>query len=288
MEELNTIQEDDDDILWELTTNQMREMAKKHRKPKVRTDLPPKDMTPRTKYHAKDIADIQPMTEMQSNYFAAYEQNPNKHFLITGSAGTGKTFLSAYLALKDIFDKTSPYERLIIVRSPVENGPGLGFLPGDMNEKIANYERPYSEICAELFGKATAYEHLKEAGVIEFVTTSFLRGCTTNDAIVLVDEMQNLEFGSLDTVITRVGYNSKIIFCGDYRQNDLLNKRNTRSGMGDFVAILNKMRNSFMKFEFGHDDIVRSGLVKEYIITKEKHQEQEAEVEDSFGTPIRG
>jgi phosphate starvation-inducible PhoH-like protein len=287
MEELNIVDDDDiDDVIHELTSDQMREMAKKHRKPKVRTDLPPRDMTPVKKPHLRDLVDIHPMTEMQSNYFAGYEDNPDKHFLVIGSAGTGKTFLTCNLGIKEILTKGSVYEKLIIVRSAVESGAELGFRPGTVQEKMADFEEPYREIFAELFDRSTAYEHLKEAGIVSFGSTSFLRGRSINNTIVVVDEIQNMNFGELDTVITRVGYNSKIIFCGDYRQNDLINKRNTKSGMHDFVNILDRMKHSFLKFEFGHEDIVRSGLVKDYIITKEKYQEQQ-DVAAQFGT-IKG
>jgi len=208
-----------------------------------------------------------PMTRNQKRVFDYF---PHNHLVLHGMAGTGKSFLSLYLSLQAVLAKKSPYFKVIIVRSAVPTRD-VGFLPGSLKEKVEVYEDPYKTIVDEIFGRGDAYSILKTKGQIEFVTTSFLRGITLDDCIVIVDEFQNCTFQELDTVITRMGEKAKIIFCGDYRQTDLDRAREKR-GMTDFLRILEKMY-EFEFVEFDVDDIVRSGLVKSYIIAK-------SEVED--------
>lgn len=211
------------------------------------------------------VGHIEPLTDNQSRAFREY--GTNKNLLLHGIAGTGKSFISLYLALKEVLSPTSEYKKVVIVRSVVPTRD-MGFLPGSQKEKIKVYEAPYYIICTELFGRGDAYDILKQKNVCEFISTSFIRGTTLNDCIVVVDEMQNMTGHELDSVITRIGKNSKIIFCGDFRQSDLT-KDQERNGLKDFLRVLNSMR-SFAYIEFDEEDIVRSGLVKEYIVTKDK------------------
>jgi len=210
------------------------------------------------------IKQFEPLTLNQELTFKAY--NKNRNILLHGLAGTGKTFLSMYLSLKEVLGK-SKYKKIIIVRSVVPTRD-MGFLPGTQKEKTKVYEAPYQAVCNELFGRGDAYELLKTRGVIEFISTSFIRGTTIGNSIVIVDEVNNMTFHELDSVITRLGNNSKILLCGDFRQSDLI-KQSDRNGLRHFMNILEKM-GSFEHIEFEQEDIVRSGLVKEYIIAKDR------------------
>jgi len=218
------------------------------------------------KFHVKDLNPVNPMTENQKKLFHSY--NSNLNMFLYGSAGTGKTFLSLYLALRDVLDESTPYDRLIIVRSSVATRD-MGFLPGTEQEKMHNFEAPYDSICNELFTYSKSYENLKKLGYVEFYSTSYLRGVTFNNAIVLVDEAANCNFHELDSLITRVGRHSKIIFSGDISQTDLLKSRNDKTGLDDFLNIVNIM-SEFAVIRFEIKDIVRSSLVKNYLLCKNK------------------
>ncbi len=215
------------------------------------------------------LIDIDPLTENQKKFFDSYSQE--KHLVAYGAAGTGKTFIALYNALKDVFSDTSPYEQIYIVRSLVATRE-IGFLPGDHDDKSALYQIPYKNMVKYMFQLRSdadfemLYGNLKSQETIKFWSTSFLRGSTLDNSIIIVDEFQNLNFHELDSIITRVGENSRICFCGDATQSDLT-RSNERNGISDFMNILRKMP-SFDIIEFGVDDIVRSGLVKEYIIAK--------------------
>lgn len=204
---------------------------------------------------------IYPITKAQQKVFESFYKS---HLLLHGIAGTGKTFVSLYLALKEVLEHKA-YKRIAIVRSCVPTRE-VGFMPGTLEEKLSVYEQPYREIVNCLTQRADGYDVLKEAGIIEFMSTSFIRGLTLDNTIILVDEIQNMTFGELDSVITRVGDYSKIIFCGDYRQTDLQSTRD-KSGLKDFMKILNTVADVDY-IEFLVDDIVRSGFVKKYIIAK--------------------
>ena len=206
---------------------------------------------------------ISPLTENQKRTFESYDQD--KHLVLHGVAGTGKSFISLYLAYDELLAKKSQYDKIVILRSVVPSRD-IGFLPGSIQEKIEVYEEPYKIITDQLFGRGDAYGILKRKGQLEFLTTSFLRGTTLNNCIVIVDEFQNCNFAELDTIITRIGTNSKVIFCGDYRQSDL-DKMREREGMQQFLSILERMR-EFDFVEFTARDIVRSGLCKQYILAK--------------------
>ena len=215
------------------------------------------------------LLDIEPITDNQKKLFDSYAEG--KHLVAYGTAGTGKTFISLYNALADILDETTPYERIYLVRSLVSTRE-IGFLPGDHEDKADIYQIPYKNMVKYMFQMPTdaefemVYGNLKAQESIKVWSTSFIRGTTLDNAIVIVDEFQNLNFHELDSIITRIGENSRIIFCGDASQTDLV-KTNDRNGIHDFLNILRKMP-SFDIIEFGINDIVRSGLVKEYIIAK--------------------
>jgi len=215
------------------------------------------------------LLDIEPITDNQKKLFDSYAEG--KHIVAYGTAGTGKTFISLYNALADVLDETTPYERIYLVRSLVSTRE-IGFLPGDHEDKADIYQIPYKNMVKYMFQMPSdadfemLYGNLKAQDSIKFWSTSFIRGTTLDNAIIIVDEFQNLNFHELDSIITRVGENSRIIFCGDASQTDLV-KTNDRNGIHDFLNILRKMP-SFDIIEFGIDDIVRSGLVKEYIIAK--------------------
>jgi len=215
------------------------------------------------------LLDIEPITNNQKKLFDSYAED--KHLVAYGTAGTGKTFISLYNALTDVLDESTPYEKIYLVRSLVSTRE-IGFLPGDHEDKADIYQIPYKNMVKYMFQMPTdadfemLYGNLKAQETIKFWSTSFIRGTTLDNAIVIVDEFQNLNFHELDSIITRVGENSRIVFCGDASQTDLV-KTNDRNGIHDFLNILRKMP-SFDIIEFGIDDIVRSGLVKEYIIAK--------------------
>jgi phosphate starvation-inducible PhoH-like protein len=215
------------------------------------------------------LLDIESITDNQKKLFDSYAEG--KHLVAYGTAGTGKTFISLYNALADVLDESTPYERIYLVRSLVSTRE-IGFLPGDHEDKADIYQIPYKNMVKYMFQMPSdadfemLYGNLKAQETIKFWSTSFIRGTTLDNAIVIVDEFQNLNFHELDSIITRVGENSRIMFCGDASQTDLV-KTNDRNGIHDFLNILRKMP-SFDIIEFGIDDIVRSGLVKEYIIAK--------------------
>jgi predicted ribonuclease YlaK len=188
-----------------------------------------------------------------------------KNLLIHGLPGTGKSFLSLYLALDEV-EEYRDYDSVTIIRSVVPSRD-MGFLPGNIKDKSKVFEAPYQAICAELYGRGDAYDILKQKGVLNFETTSFLRGMTMDNTIIIVDECQNMTYQELNTVITRVGNNSRIIFCGDYRQTDL-KWDDEKDGILKFMKILKSMSKYFTTIELLEGDIVRSGLVKEYIIKK--------------------
>lgn len=215
------------------------------------------------------LLNIDPLTDNQEKLFSAYDDG--KNIVAYGAAGTGKTFITLYNALQDVLDERSLYEKIYIVRSLVATRE-IGFLPGDHEDKSSLYQIPYKNMVKYMFQMASdsdfemLYGNLKNQGTISFWSTSFIRGTTLDNAIIIVDEFQNLNFHELDSIITRVGENTKIMFCGDATQSDLV-RMNEKNGIIDFMRILRAMP-SFDVIEFGIPDIVRSGLCKEYIIAK--------------------
>jgi predicted ribonuclease YlaK len=215
------------------------------------------------------IKKIEPLTDNQEIFFDLYKKNQN--LVAYGCAGTGKTFITLYNALLDVLDPRTPYEKIYIVRSLVATRE-IGFLPGDHEDKSSLYQIPYKNMVKYMFEMPDdnafdmLYTNLKSQGTISFWSTSFIRGTTLDNAIIIVDEFQNLNFHELDSMITRVGEDSRLMFCGDATQTDLV-KTAEKNGIIDFMRILNNMP-SFDTIEFQPEDICRSGLVKEYIIAK--------------------
>jgi predicted ribonuclease YlaK len=215
------------------------------------------------------MREIEPLTDNQKSLFKSYDKD--KNIVAYGCAGTGKTFITLYNALCDVLDERSPYEKIYIVRSLVATRE-IGFLPGDHEDKSSLYQIPYKNMVKYMFEMPTdadfemLYGNLKTQGTISFWSTSFIRGTTLDNSIIIVDEFQNLNYHELDSIITRVGENSKIMFCGDATQSDLI-KSNEKNGIVDFMKVLRIMP-SVDIVEFGVEDIVRSGLVKEYILAK--------------------
>lgn len=217
----------------------------------------------------EDIKEITPLTDTQRDFFEAYETSGADGYVLYGSAGTGKTMIAIYNAILDVLDQNiKTAHKLIIVRSSVQSRE-QGHLPGDENEKMAAFEAPYVGIFASLTGKKDSYEKLKDMGKVEFVSTSFLRGDTFDNAIVLFDEVQNASWEEISTVVSRLGKNSRLICCGDGKQDDLHFKKNDQSGFRDFIEVTLKMP-EFRNFRFTPDDIVRSAFVKSWLITCEK------------------
>tara|TARA_A100001011_G_scaffold202216_1_gene210571 strand:+ start:23 stop:727 length:705 start_codon:yes stop_codon:yes gene_type:complete len=214
---------------------------------------------------------IKPVTESQKVVFETYKNGMNQ--FLFGCAGTGKTFISLYLALQDVLKNETPYDKVIVVRSLIPTRE-IGFLPGDEEDKAALYQVPYSNMMQFMFEQpneqafSMLYDRIKQQGSFYFLSTSFLRGLTFDNSIIIVDECQNLNFHELDTIITRVGQDSKIMFCGDFGQTDLT-KMNERNGLMNFLQILQEME-EFNCTEFDIGDIVRSGFVRNYLINKTK------------------
>ena len=212
---------------------------------------------------------IEPLTENQETLFARYGLDQN--LVAYGCAGTGKTFITLYNALRDVLNEKTPYEKIYIVRSLVATRE-IGFLPGDHEDKSSLYQIPYKNMVKYMFEMPDdasfemLYGNLKTQGTISFWSTSFIRGTTLDNAIIIVDEFQSLNGHELDSIITRVGENSKIMFCGDATQTDLI-KTNEKNGIIDFMKVL-RIMSSFDIIEFGIEDVCRSGLVKEYLTAK--------------------
>jgi phosphate starvation-inducible protein PhoH len=218
-----------------------------------------------TKFGMKQIS---PITDNQDRLFESYQEG--KNILAVGSAGTGKTYISLYLALKDVMAKNQ-YKEIIIVRSSVQ-AREQGHMPGDAKDKMAHFEAPYVDIVNDLFERGDAYQIMKQKNLIRFMSTSFIRGLTFDNALILVDEVQNMRWDEIRTIMTRVGEGSRIILCGDTKQDDLACSKNRLdvSGLRQFKRVIDNMSsNCFDTVEFTVDDIVRSGLVKEFIIAEE-------------------
>ena len=218
-----------------------------------------------------DLITISPKTAKQREFFDAYKAG-DYFMCLHGVAGTGKSYIALYKAIEEVMDKANPYQKVVIVRSSVQSRD-MGFLPGDAAEKMETFIQPYRQITADLFKRKDAWDRLVEQGYVEFISTSFIRGTTFTNAVLLVDEFQNMNFEELDTIITRVGHTSKIVFCGDVRQTDL-RKKDDKTGLPKFLAIADRMK-EFSRFEFTVDDIVRSSLVKNYIIAKANYEDEQ-------------
>jgi predicted ribonuclease YlaK len=220
---------------------------------------------------SSNLISIKPITDNQKLVFETWKQKKNQ--FLFGCAGTGKTFVSLYLALQDVMNLQTKYDKVVLVRSLIPTRE-IGFLPGDEEDKAALYQVPYANMVQFMFQQPNEqaftmlYDKLKQQGSLYFLSTSFLRGLTFDNSIIIVDECQNLNFHELDTIITRVGQDSKIVFCGDFGQTDL-SKTSEKNGLHDFLRILEEME-EFNCVEFDIGDIVRSGFVRNYLIQKTK------------------
>jgi len=242
---------------------------KKKMSTSVGAGLTAKQMRRKKPYNSDMMVDVQPITTNQKHAFSSYQEG--KNLFLYGAAGTGKTFITLYQALREVLDPVTPYQKVVLVRSLVSTRE-IGFLPGDHEDKAALYQIPYKNMVKYMFELASDNEfemlwgNLKAQESVTFWSTSFIRGTTLDNSIVIVDESQNLNFHELDSIITRVGEDTKIMFCGDVAQTDLI-KTNEKNGILDFQKIITRMP-EFDLIEFDMDDIVRSGLVKSYITSK--------------------
>ena len=228
-----------------------------------------KNLKRKKPYNSDMMVDVQPITDNQKKVFESYKEG--KNLFLYGAAGTGKTFITLYNAFKEVLDPITPYKKVVLVRSLVSTRE-IGFLPGDHEDKSFLYQIPYKNMVKYMFELPTdndfemLWGNLKTQESVTFWSTSFIRGTTLDDSIVIVDESQNLNFHELDSIMTRCGENCKIHFCGDAAQTDLI-KTNEKNGILDFQKIIARMP-EFDLVEFGIEDIVRSGLVKSYLISK--------------------
>ena len=231
--------------------------------------LTSKQMNRKKPINTDMMRDIEPLTDNQKKLFDSYKKG--KNLVAYGAAGTGKTFITLFNALQEVLDPSTPYDKIYIVRSLVATRE-IGFLPGDHEDKSSLYQIPYKNMVKYMFEMPSdadfqmLYGNLKAQNTIDFWSTSFIRGTTLDRAIIIVDEFQNLNYHELDSIITRIGTDTKIMFCGDAAQTDLI-KQNERNGIHDFMQILRIMP-SVDIIEFGVEDIVRSGLCKEYLLAK--------------------
>jgi len=220
--------------------------------------------------YSNNMRDIKPITDSQIEAYEQWEKGRN--LILSGAAGSGKTFIALYLALQELIKNRK--KRLVILRSVVPTRD-IGFLPGTQEEKEAAYLTPYIGVISEIFkNNPTLFTSFLKNGTIEFLTTSYIRGITLKDAIVVVDEFQNCNFHELDSIITRIGKGSRVIFSGDYYQSDFTNRKE-KEGIGEFLKIIESLKH-FKKIEFTWKDCVRSGMVRDYLMTKEKMIEDNA------------
>ena len=242
---------------------------KKKMSTSVGAGMTAKQLRRKKPYNTDMMVPVEPISENQIKAFEEYKEG--KNLFLYGAAGTGKTFITLYLALKEVLDPLTPYNKVVLVRSLVSTRE-IGFLPGDHEDKSALYQIPYKNMVKYMFELPTDNEfemlwgNLKTQESVTFWSTSFIRGTTLDGSIVIVDESQNLNFHELDSIITRVGEDTKIMFCGDIAQTDLV-RTNEKNGILDFQKIIQLMP-EFSLIEFGLDDIVRSGLVKSYLTSK--------------------
>lgn len=220
-------------------------------------------MSSKSTANLNDLVVHEPITENQTIAYDSWDEGDN--LVLAGSAGTGKTFVALYLALEAVLEK-GPYHKVILVRSVVPTRD-IGYLPGSLEEKQAPYEAAYKPMVEQIIGDNAGYNRLISSKQLEFMTTSFVRGMTLDNAVIIVDEMQNLNFHELDSVITRVGENCRIIFSGDYNQSDF-HDGYEKEGIQKFLRVVEHLKN-FTIIQFGWQDIVRSDFLRDYIMAKE-------------------
>lgn len=229
-------------------------------------------------FTTKDLIAINPITKNQTLTFNYYDKGYS--LLLQGTPGTGKTFLAFYKAIYDVLDEETEYDKVIIVRSAVATRD-IGFMPGSEEEKLNAYERPYMAIADEIFNyNSKNYDNLKKKGMVEFISTSFIRGLTIKNAIVIVDEVENLNYHEIKSIFTRLGKNTKIIFCGDVAQTDLTKSSRDNTGLVRFSKVANLMA-SMRTVNFTTDDIVRDEIVREFILADEEVDKKNPQQIDS-------
>lgn len=221
-------------------------------------------------YSPHDLNTLTPKTDTQRAFLEAFYQDIPV-IMQVGSAGTGKTFLALYAALSDVLDRSTVFEKVILIRSSVQ-ARQIGHLKGTEDEKNEVYESAYEALCDQLLVfKQKNYHNLKAKGLIEFHNTSFLRGKTFDNAIIIVDECENCTYHELCTAFTRLGINSRIVFAGDFKQCDLKGTKHDQSGLGEFLKVLNAMpKGSYEQITYRPEDVVRSGIVKEFLLAEER------------------
>lgn len=247
-------------------------MARKSKSEAVTCEEPKKPTVCTVKFKLDDLKRLDPLTQTQVDFFRAYDQG-DYFITLHGVSGTGKSLCAFYKAIQEVLTKGNLYHKVVIIRSAVQSRE-QGFLPGGIEEKMSQYEMPYIQIAHTLFGRKDAWNILKATDRAEFLSTSFIRGMTFENSIVIVDEIQNMNYSELATITQRIGNNSKIIFCGDIRQNDLLKNKNDVSGLKKFLEV-SLLMPCHTRFEFTVDDIVRSSLVKEFIIAELEYEDKE-------------
>ncbi len=238
------------------------------------TIQPSHESTPKTnslKIRLDDLKTFSPLTDNQKKFFDSYNRG-DYFIMLHGSPGVGKTFLAVYKGLEEVLDRSNSFQKVVIIRSAVQVRD-QGFVPGTLEEKMAIFSMPYVDICSTLFGRKDAYQRLVEQGHIEFMSTTAIRGVTLDDSIIIVDESQSMTWHELNSIISRCGLKSKIMFVGDLKQNDLIKNRNDVSGFHKFIQISRTM-DEFYEIMFTPDDIVRSSLVKSWIIACEDYEEK--------------
>lgn len=244
--------------------------SRSQRKSRQQANIPLNKKKPQNPIITLDhLVELQPLTKNQEKLFDAYDDG--KNIIAHGYPGTGKTISLLYKALEEVLDPRTPYKKVIIVRSTVATRD-IGFLKGTVEDKIGEFEKPYKYMIKNLFDYDSdeqyemLYGNLKAQKSFYFMSTSFIRGMTFDECIIIVEEFSNLSFHELDSIITRVGIDCKIHFSGDLEQTDLL-KTSEKAGAPSFLRILNEMV-EFERIDFTIEDIVRSGTVKNYIIAK--------------------
>ncbi len=241
--------------------NQSQNAVPAPRKPRQK-----KGQAAASKDHLSIGMSVHGKTEAQRIMIRSYLEEYN--IVAYGSAGTGKSFVSCYLALKDLFD--GKVEKIVVVRSAVQTRD-MGFLPGSIDEKSLAYTLPYKAIVNEICQNGTAWDILTKKGMIEFLTTSYIRGTTLNESVVIIDEFANMTWHELNSVVTRIGKNCRLILCGDEKQCDLNLKRED-SGFKNLIKVVSEMDDWFEVIKFLPEDIVRSDFVRDWIIVSESQE----------------
>lgn len=237
----------------QMSATKVRNVAKPKREKVVKTIA--------VKDHLALVEKVVPMNETQRQMIFAFSQGLN--IVAYGSAGTGKSYVGCALALEKLFKRQS--EKIVIVRSAVSSR-SLGFLPGNLDEKADPYKAPYKQIINRLCGNGTAWDILIKKEMIEFITSSYVRGITIDNATVIVDEFQNCNQNEAMSILTRVGENCQVILLGDTKQTDL---KKDESCFDWVMSVAQRMPRWFDLVHFYPKDIVRSGFCKDLIIAIE-------------------